>query len=68
MDTVSKLIDDLTAIPTERLSVKSNKSIANAVGFLERLLVSPGYRHEIYTADAAPYEDWDEDSEWDYDG
>ena len=68
MDTVNKLMDDLIAIPTENLSVKSNKSIANAVSFLESLLVQPGYRHEIYTADAEVYEDWDEDSEWDYDG
>ena len=68
MNTVNKLMDDLIAIPTENLSVKSNKSIANAVSFLEGLLVQPGYRHEIYTADAEAYGDWDEDSEWDYDG
>lgn len=68
MDTVNKLMDDLIAIPTENLSVKSNKSIANAVSFLESLLVQPLYRHEIYTADAEVYEDWNEDSEWDYDG
>lgn len=68
MDTVNKLMDDLIAIPTENLSVKSNKSIANAVSFLEGLLVQPGYRHEIYIADAGVYEDWDEEPEWDYDG
>ena len=76
MDAVNKLMDDLIAIPTENLSVKSNKSIANAVSFLESLLVRPGYQHEIYIADAEPYvegESWYdssyyEDSEWDYDG
>ena len=68
MNTVNKLMDDLIAIPTENLSVKSNKSIANAVSFLESLLVQPRYRHEIYTADAEVYEDWDENSEWEYDG
>lgn len=76
MDTVNKLMDDLIAIPTENLSVKSNKSIANAVSFLESLLVQPGYRHEIYIAEVESYgegESWYdssyyEDSEWDYDG
>ena len=37
MNTVNKLMDDLIAIPTENLSVKSNKSIANAVCLFSRV-------------------------------
>lgn len=70
MHSVSKLKDDLEKIPKKNLSVKSNKSIYNAVSFLEGLLAQPGFLHEIYTGDIGVFdEDFsDEDDDRSYDG